>query len=101
MKLTDSIEIAAPRKKIWDVTLDFANWHVWTPTVEYISPVDADDLKPGSEIILKQPKQPEAIWTIVSLEPETLLCWQATLFGIPTLATHRIKQKGEVVVNGA
>lgn len=99
MKLQHSIEITGSREEVWQVTKDVENWPNWTPTVENIVRLKQTPLKVGSQVMIKQPKLPETIWTISKYIPGEVFQWKAILRGMKTTATHKITSTGDVCIN--
>ena len=99
MKTTHSIEIFAPQKTVWNATVDVESWPKWTPTVEYIKRLDPGELAPGNEVIIKQPSLPELTWQVSEMQPESFFSWHTTIRGMPAIATHRIENKQNCVIN--
>jgi len=99
MKATHSIEIFAPQSDVWGATLDVENWPGWTPTVEYIKRKTPGDMAPGSIVLIKQPELPEIEWRVAEVQPKSLFTWYAKIRGIPAIASHRLEQTPNGVIN--
>lgn len=86
-----SIDIAASPSVVWALNTDPVRWPDLTPTVTSVRWQDDGPLRVGRVAVVKQPGQRAAAWTVTALEPETRFVWQATVYGVTTVATHLIE----------
>lgn len=94
MHADNSIIIAAPPDLVWSVTLEIEKWPEWTPTVTSAARLDDGPLAVGSSARLKQPGQPEAIWTVTELLPGERFSWETRRAGLHFIGTHQIAAEG-------
>jgi carbon monoxide dehydrogenase subunit G len=90
MRIENTIKIAAPIEKVWDITLDVEKWPDHTPTMTTIQRLDSGPLKVGSKVRIKQPGQRAKVWTITLVDPLTGFAWSAKLMGMTMAATHQL-----------
>ena len=86
--LQHTVTIAAPPERVWAVIVDVARWPERIPTVDSVERLDDGPLTVGSRTRLRQPKLPEAVWTITELDQGRSFTWESRSPGIATpLAT--------------
>ena len=90
MRITRSIEVAAPPETVWAVMSDVARWPDWTPSVEAVELLDAA-FAPGSRVRLKQPRFKAAVWRVTALEPGRGFAWENRVPGMTSIARHGIE----------
>ena len=90
MKVEDSIEIAAPVDRVWDLTLDVESWPELTPTITSIRRLDDAPLAIGSSARIKQPAQRERTWTVTELEPKRRFAWATRAMGVTMTGGHEL-----------
>lgn len=78
--IESTIDIAAPTDKVWAIMTDIERWPDWTPTVSQAELLGGTDLTVGGRARLRQPKLPEAIWTVTIVKPLGYFEWQNTAF---------------------
>lgn len=89
MRFSNSMEIAIPPERMWQLTVDVTRWPQWTPTMTRVEPLEP--LAKGSRVRIKQPGQPALIWTVTTLEPPALFQWETRLpWGTKMRGTHRV-----------
>ena len=59
MRIEDSIDIAAPVERVWELTMDVESWPQLTPTITSVKRLDHGPLAVGSAARIKQPAQAE------------------------------------------
>ncbi len=90
MKLEKTIEIKAPRAKVWAALVAVQNWPLWTESMTRIDRLDDRPFGIGSQVRITQPKLPVLVWQVVEFEPGASFAWLVTSRGVTTLASHRI-----------
>jgi uncharacterized membrane protein len=75
MDIERSIDIDAPREKVWTVMTDVERWPEWTASVTSVALLDA-------------------VWTVTACEPEHYFAWQTGAPGVRTVAGHRVEATG-------
>jgi Polyketide cyclase / dehydrase and lipid transport len=79
---------------VWRLTVDLEGWPAITPTVTRLARLDDGPLGVGSRARLKQPRQPEAVWTVTHLEPGRRFTWQTTRLGLTMIGSHLLDAAG-------
>ena len=90
MRLTNEIDIDAPRELVWRVITDVEQWPAWTPTVTSAVRVDDGPFRVGSAARLKQPGMPDAQWTVTELAEGARFSWQTRVRGMRMVASHAL-----------
>ncbi len=88
MRIENTVTIAAPIEKVWDITLDVEKWPDHTPTMTSIQRLDSGPLKVGSKVQIKQPGQRAKTWTVTLVDPPTGFAWSTRMAGTTLTATH-------------
>lgn len=99
MRIEHSIDIAAPIAAVWQLTIDVESWPSITPTITSVEPVDGDPLSVGSRVRLKQPGQPERVWTVTELESEQRFAWSTRAIGTTMTASHELVESSSGTTN--
>ena len=68
-EFTTSIDIAAPRERVWQVMSDTDRWCEWTASVTSAKRVGNAPFAVGTKVLVRQPKFPPALWTVTEIEP--------------------------------
>ncbi len=95
MRWTHSTRIGAPADVVWQLTTDVEAWPATTPTMQSVKRLDDGPLRVGSRARVKQPAQPEAVWTVSRLEPGREFSWQSRRRGLVLTGTHTVTADGE------
>jgi uncharacterized protein YndB with AHSA1/START domain len=90
MNYETSIEIDAPRERVWAVLADVERWPEWTASMRGVTYVGGDRLAVGSRVRIQQPRLPAMVWEVTAVEPGQSFAWQTTSNGVTTVATHRL-----------
>jgi uncharacterized protein YndB with AHSA1/START domain len=90
MDFETSIDIDAPRERVWEVLADVERWPEWTASMRNLRYVGGDRLAVGSRVRIKQPRLPAVIWEVTEVAPRESFSWTAKGAGITTVATHRL-----------
>ena len=94
MTVEDIIHIEADPDVVWAVTTDVARWPAWTPTVTDVRLAEGGPFGLGSVARIKQPRQPEAEWTVTEYVPGERFTWETQRTGLRMEATHEIAVEG-------
>lgn len=92
MQFEKTIEIKAPRAKVWAALVDIHNWLLWNESVTKIERLGDGPFEMGCQVSITQPKLPVLVWQVVEFEPGASFAWQATSRGVTTLASHRVAE---------
>ena len=95
MKVETTIEIKAPRAKVWAALVAVQNWPLWTESVSRIERLDDGPFGMGRQVRITQPKLPVLVWQVVEFEPGASFAWQATSRGVTSLASHRVAETAD------
>jgi hypothetical protein len=94
MKIENNVFINASETHVWDVTTDVEKWPEWTPTIDSVKRMDKGSFGKGSKVLLKQPMQPEAEWTVTRFEAGQLFAWETYRRGMHITAYHELTPNG-------
>jgi uncharacterized membrane protein len=95
VKLEKTIEVKAPRAKVWATLVAVQNWPLWTESMTSIERLDDGPFGMGSQVRITQPKLPVLVWQVVGFEPGVSFAWRATTRGVTTLASHRVDETAD------
>ncbi|MGB3441732.1 MAG: SRPBCC family protein [Actinophytocola sp.] len=85
--------IDAPADLVWRTVKDVEKWPAWTPTMTEIR-LEGDDLRVGSVVGVRQPKQPARSWTVTELTDGRSFTWTSTGRGLRMSADHVVTEEG-------
>jgi len=90
-----TVDIQAPRERVWDVLLDVARWPEWTPTTSRVERLDAGPFTVGSRARIFQPKLRPAVWQVTELNQAAgSFTWVTRSAGVLVTARHRVEENG-------
>lgn len=85
-----TMNIEASPTAVWARTVDVESWPSIFPTVTTVSRLDDGPFRINSQARIKQPGQPQRIWTVTELEPDRRFVWTARAKGFAMTATHTV-----------
>jgi len=95
MRWEHTLEIDTPPESLWALTLDVEALPTISPTtmtrVERLAP---GELRPGSRVRLKQPRQAARIWTVLETDAPRRFVWETRVGRATMVATHLIEPAG-------
>jgi len=91
VRIQNSINIAAPVARIWELTLAVETWPQHNPTMTSIERLDTGPLGIGSQARVKQRGQRARVWTVTALEPEKVFAWSTKSRGLTMTAIHTMR----------
>ncbi|QZY29502.1 SRPBCC family protein [Nocardioides coralli] len=89
--LQHSVVIAAPPERVWAVLVDVERWPSLIPTVDSVERLDAGPLAVGARTRLRQPRLPEAVWTVTELTEGSSFTWESHSPGATVVASHVVE----------
>jgi uncharacterized membrane protein len=92
MRFEESIEIHAPKERVWEVLSDLEAWPRHIQTVDVVELLTPSPVGEGSQVRLKQPKLPEGTWDITVWDAPTYFEWQQKSGGMTSVAGHRVEE---------
>jgi len=95
MRFEKSIEIEAPRQRVWDVLSDIEAWPQRIETVDFVELLTPGPIAKGSRVRLKQPKLPEGTWDVTVWDAPSYFEWTQKMGGTTSIAGHRVEALGE------
>ena len=93
--LQHTITIAAPPERVWEVLVDVERWPERIPTVDSVERLDEGPFAVGSSARLRQPKLPEAVWTVTELTDGVSYTWESKSPGVLGVASHVVEPHPE------
>lgn len=90
MRIDDSIDIAAPVRTVWDLTVEVEGWPAISPYVTRVTRLDPGELRSGSRARIKQPGQGPRVWTVDRCRAPDLFVWSTRVLWLTMTATHEI-----------
>lgn len=99
MRIENSINIAAPLDRVWELTLDVEAWPDHTPTVTSVERLDDGPIAVGSQARIKQPAQGAKVWTVTALEPRKRFAWATKSMGTRMTGGHELAESAGGTTN--
>lgn len=91
MRFEKSIDIDAPRQRVWDVLSDIDAWPQRIQTVDTVELLTPAPIAKGSRVRLKQPKLPSGEWEVTAWDAPSYFEWVQKSAGTTSVAGHRIE----------
>lgn len=89
--LQHAVVVSAPPDRVWALVADVEGWPARIPTVDAVERLDDGPLAVGSRTRLRQPRLPEAVWTVTELDPGRSFTWTSTSPGVAITAGHVVE----------
>jgi uncharacterized membrane protein len=90
--------VDAPADKVWQLFIDIERWPEVTRSIREVRRTDSGPLRIGSEVIVRQPRLPQARWRVTALEPGRSFTWEATVAGVTAVGGHVVEADGQRAV---
>ncbi|MCB1003349.1 MAG: SRPBCC family protein [Acidimicrobiales bacterium] len=90
MRFEHDLLIPAPVDVVWGLTVDVESWPAATPTITSVVRLDDGPLGVGSRARLRQPRQPERVWTVTRCEAPRCFEWETTLGPLRLRGGHHL-----------
>jgi hypothetical protein len=88
------VDVAATPRIVWDVMSDVERWHEWTASVRGIRKLDDGPIRPGTRMLIRQPRFPPALWVVEDVQPERGFRSRSGAPGLRVRAYHTIEPAG-------
>ncbi|MGE3857915.1 MAG: SRPBCC family protein [Dehalococcoidia bacterium] len=95
MQIEERFSVAAPRQRVWDVSVDIARWPEWNPTVDRVEVRTPGPMRTGWTARLKQPGNAPGTWTVTRVEEPGLFEWETRTLGMVVTARHVLADAGD------
>ena len=89
--LRHDVTIAASPARVWAILTDVERWPERIPTVDTVERLEPGPLVVGSRTRLRQPRLPEAVWTVTELDEGTSFTWRSRSPGMAIDAGHCVE----------
>ena len=86
---TVAIDIAASPARVFDVMTDVERWCEWTASIKQVRRLDSGSFGLGSRALVRQPRFPPALWTVMDLQPGREFTWVSGAPGLRVAGVHR------------
>lgn len=91
MRFEESVDIEAPKERVWEVLSDLEAWPRRIETVDVVELLTPPPVAEGTQVRLMQPKLPEGTWDITVWDAPTYFEWQQKSGGVTSVAGHRVE----------
>lgn len=95
MRFEQSIDIDAPKQRVWDVLSDLEAWPQRIETVDDVELLTPAPVGEGSRVRLKQPRLPEGTWEVTAWDAPSYFEYRQQSSGITSVAGHRVEALDE------
>ena len=99
MVVDNAIHIEASPERVWAVTVDVERWPEWLPTVTSVMRIEQGPFEVGARARIKQPFQPESVWTVTDVEAGRRFVWETRRFGLHMIGSHEVTPRGSSTVS--
>lgn len=90
-----SVDINTSRDRVWAVMSDVERWYEWTPSVTSIRRLERVPFGVGSQVLIRQPKLPPALWKVAELVEGNGFIWISRGSGLHVTGRHWIEATRE------
>ena len=97
MRFEITVDIDAPRDKVWEHLVAIERWPEMTRSVSRVERLDDGPLGKGSQARVHQPKLRPAVYTVTDFEPGRSFTWESRGPGIVTTAGHILTESSGTV----
>ena len=95
MRYERSIDIDAPADDVWRVIEDVERWPEWSESMTSVERLSVGPFGVGSRAKVKQPRLPQAEWTVTEHDPPRSFRWEAKGPGVRSMGDHAVRPAGE------
>ena len=100
MRTHARIPIDAPADAIWSVMTDVHRWPEWTASISAVESLQDGPLQVGNRYRVRQPRLPQAVWTVTELIPGRSFTWINRSPGLTSTGIHRIDSAADGTLIG-
>lgn len=90
MRYEIAVGIDAAPEKVWAVLADVERWPEWTPSMRMVKRLKDGPFAAGSTVRVRQPRLPQAVYTVTEYEPGQAFTWATRFPGITITAGHYV-----------
>jgi uncharacterized protein YndB with AHSA1/START domain len=90
MRYEIEVDIDAAPDAVWAVLADVERWPEWTPSMTLVRRLEDGPFGVGSRVRVRQPRLPQAVYTITEYEPGQTFSWAARSSGVTTVGGHHV-----------
>jgi uncharacterized protein YndB with AHSA1/START domain len=90
MRYEIEVDIDAAPEAVWVVLADVERWPEWTPSMTLVRRLEDGPFGVGSTVRVRQPRLPQAVYTITEYEPGQAFSWAARSPGVTTAGGHHV-----------
>jgi uncharacterized protein YndB with AHSA1/START domain len=95
MRYEIEVDIDAAPEAVWEVLADVERWPEWTPSMTLLRRLEDGPFGLGSTVRVRQPRLPQAVYTITDYEPGQTFTWATRSPGVKTVGGHHVVPRGD------
>ena len=101
MRYEITVDIDAAPDKVWAVLTDVERWPEWTPSMRAVKRLDDTPFGAGSKVRVRQPRLPQAVYTVTTYDPGRAFIWVSKVPGVTVTADHQVlpREDGHATVH--
>jgi len=99
MIIEHSLEISAPIRSVWELTVDPGSWAAANPNVTGATALDDPPLGPGSRVRIEQRGMRPRVWTVLEHRAPNRFVWSTRLLWLTMTASHDLAATGSGTLN--
>lgn len=84
------VDIDAAPDAVWAVLADVERWPEWTPSMTLVRRLEDGPFGVDSTVRVRQPRLPQAVYTVTEYEPGQAFTWTTTSPGVTTVGDHQV-----------